>query len=94
NKLKGLVSIIKTNNAPVRYEVFKKKKKQTLGIRVNDYSLKTRMKYFIKGKKKRLVSKIKKITKMRNKLITKTYKSLFMMASRMPVKRKTVIFES
>ncbi|MGQ5205597.1 teichoic acid poly(glycerol phosphate) polymerase [Bacillus subtilis] len=94
NKLKGLVSIIKTNNAPVRYEVFKKKKKQTLGIRVNDYSLKTRIKYFIKGKKKRLVSKIKKITKMRNKLITKTYKSLFVMASRMPVKRKTVIFES
>lgn len=94
NKLKGLVSVIKSNKAPVRYEVFKRKKKQTLGIRVNDYSLHTRIKYFVKGKKKQFLSKLKKISKMRNKVITKTYKSLFMMASRMPVKSKTVIFES
>ncbi|MDG3072629.1 CDP-glycerol glycerophosphotransferase family protein [Bacillus halotolerans] len=94
NKLKGLVTVVKSENGPIRYEIFKKKKKQTVCIRVNDYSMNTRIKYFVKGKKKRFVSKIKKLTKLRNRFITKTYKSLFMMASKMPVKRKTIIFES
>ncbi|MDN8842496.1 CDP-glycerol glycerophosphotransferase family protein, partial [Staphylococcus aureus] len=53
NKLKGLISVVNKDSGPVRYEVYKKKKKQTVCIRVNDYSLKTRMRYFIKGKKKR-----------------------------------------
>ncbi|PRR91318.1 CDP-glycerol glycerophosphotransferase family protein [Bacillus atrophaeus] len=94
NKLKGLVSVVKTENGLIRYEVFKKKKKQTVCIRVNDYSLNTRIKYFLKGKKKQFVSKVKKLKKVRNSFVTKTYKTLFTMASRMPVKSKTIIFES
>ncbi|MCR4371984.1 CDP-glycerol glycerophosphotransferase family protein [Bacillus amyloliquefaciens] len=94
NKLKGLISVVNKDSGPVRYEVYKKKKKQTVCIRVNDYSLKTRMRYFIKGKKKRFISKMKKLKKRRNSLITKGYKVVFRMASKMPVKSKTIIFES
>lgn len=63
NQLKGLVQIQKKNNVPIRYEVYRKKKRQTLGIRINDYTMKTRAKYYVKSKWKKFKKKIGKIKK-------------------------------
>ncbi|OLP66693.1 CDP-glycerol:poly(glycerophosphate) glycerophosphotransferase [Bacillus pumilus] len=94
NPLKGLIQIQKKNDIPFRYEVYRKKKRQTLGIRINDYTMKTRAKYYVKGKWKKLKKQIGKIKKARNRLVTKTFKTTFQLASKLSVKKKTVIFES
>ncbi|MFJ5964388.1 CDP-glycerol glycerophosphotransferase family protein [Bacillus sp. NPDC093026] len=94
NKLKGLVQIHKRNDVPIRYEVYRKKKRQTLGIRINDYTMKTRAKYYLKSKWKRFKKQIGKIKKVRNRLVTRTFKTTFMLASKLSVKKKTVVFES
>lgn len=94
NKLKGFISVVNKDSGLVRYEVYKKKKKQIVCICVNDYSLKIRVKYFIKGKKKCFIFKIKKLKKCRNFFIMKGYKVVFRMVSKMFVKSKIIIFES
>ncbi|MGN7362520.1 CDP-glycerol glycerophosphotransferase family protein [Bacillus safensis] len=94
NKLKGLVQIHKRNDVPIRYEVYRKKKRQTLGIRINDYTMKTRAKYYVKSKWKKFKKKISKIKKVRNRLVTRTFKTTFKLASKLSVKKKTVVFES
>ncbi|MBQ4814622.1 CDP-glycerol glycerophosphotransferase family protein [Bacillus pumilus] len=92
--LKGLVQIQKKNNVPIRYEVYRKKKRQTLGIRINDYTMKTRAKYYVKSKWKKFKKQIGKIKKVRNRLVTSTFKTTFQLASKLSVKKKTVVFES
>ncbi|MGG1586271.1 CDP-glycerol glycerophosphotransferase family protein, partial [Bacillus pumilus] len=94
NKLKGLVQIHKRNDVPIRYEVYRKKKRQTLGIRINDYTMKTRAKYYVKSKWKKFKKQIGKIKKVRNRLVTRTFKTTFQLASKLSVKKKTVMFES
>ncbi|MFP3419270.1 CDP-glycerol glycerophosphotransferase family protein [Bacillus sp. SIMBA_154] len=94
NQLKGLVQIQKKNDIPIRYEVYRKKKRQTLGIRINDYTIKTRAKYYVKSKWKKFKKKIGKIKKVRNQLVTRTFKTTFKLASKLSVKKKTVVFES
>ncbi|CUB16623.1 CDP-glycerol:poly(glycerophosphate) glycerophosphotransferase [Bacillus safensis] len=93
-QLKGLVRIQKKNNVPIRYEVYRKKKRQTLGIRINDYTMKTRAKYYVKSKWKKFKKQIGKIKKVRNRLVTRTFQTTFMLASKLSVKKKTVVFES
>ncbi|MEK5135816.1 CDP-glycerol glycerophosphotransferase family protein [Bacillus sp. FSL W8-0645] len=94
NKLKGLVQIHKRNDVPIRYEVYRKKKRQTLGIRINDYTMKTRAKYYVKSKWKKFKKQIGKIKKVRNRLVTRTFQTTFKLASKLSVKKKTVVFES
>ncbi|MBY0184879.1 CDP-glycerol glycerophosphotransferase family protein [Bacillus altitudinis] len=94
NKLKGLVQIHKKNDVPIRYEVYRTKKRQLLGIRINDYTMKTRAKYYLKSKWKKFKKKIGKINKVRNRLVTKTFQTTFQLASKLSVKKKTVVFES
>ncbi|WP_111290710.1 CDP-glycerol glycerophosphotransferase family protein [Bacillus safensis] len=94
NKLKGLVQIHKQNDVPIRYEVYKKKKRQTLGIRINDYTMKTRAKYYVKNKWKKFKKQIGKIKKVRNRLVTRTFQTTFKLASKLSVKKKTIVFES
>ncbi|MEI4789862.1 CDP-glycerol glycerophosphotransferase family protein [Bacillus sp. FJAT-53060] len=94
NKLKGFVQIQKKNDIPVRYEVYRKKKRQTLGIRINDYTIKTRAKYYVKSKWKKFKKQIGKIKKVRNRLVTRTFQTTFKLASKLSVKKKTVVFES
>ncbi|MCM3026698.1 CDP-glycerol glycerophosphotransferase family protein [Bacillus safensis] len=93
-QLKGLVQIQKKNKVPIRYEVYRKKKRQTLGIRINDYTMKTRAKYYVKSKWKKFKKQIGKIKKVRNRLVTRTFKTTFKLASKLSVKKKTVVFES
>ncbi|MFS0654167.1 CDP-glycerol glycerophosphotransferase family protein [Bacillus sp. 179-C3.3 HS] len=93
-QLKGLVQIQQKNEIPFRYEVYRNKKRQTLGIRMNDYTMKTRAKYYVKGKWKKFKKQVGKIKKVRNRLVTRTFQTTFKLASKLSVKKKTVVFES
>lgn len=65
---------------------------------MNDYTIKTRAVYFAKGKSKRLMSVIRrdknKVKKKISGIVKRAYYFTFGLAGKLPVKKKTVIFES
>lgn len=56
--------------------------------------MKTRAKYYVKSKWKKFKKQIGKIKKVRNRLVTRTFQTTFKLASKLSVKKKTVVFES
>ncbi|MDA1476599.1 CDP-glycerol glycerophosphotransferase family protein [Bacillus changyiensis] len=91
-------AILQTNKGVARFYIYPRKKKRHMRLRMNDYSLKTRVVYFVKGKRNKLVSffrkKKKKVKKKIDKGLKKAYHFTFGLAGHLPVKRKSVIFES
>ncbi|GIN76074.1 Teichoic acid poly(glycerol phosphate) polymerase [Bacillus paralicheniformis] len=91
-------SILDTANGPARFHIYPQKKKRNMRLRMNDYTLKTRAVYFIAGKRKRLSSSLRKgKNKVKKKIagqLKRLYYFTFGLAGKLPVKKKTVIFES
>ncbi|MCY7918085.1 CDP-glycerol glycerophosphotransferase family protein [Bacillus vallismortis] len=91
-------SILDTNKGPARFHIYPQKRKRGMRLRMNDYTIKTRAVYFAKGKSKRLMSVISKgKNKVRKKIsgmVKRAYYFTFGLAGKLPVKKKTVIFES
>ncbi|MEC4199925.1 CDP-glycerol glycerophosphotransferase family protein [Bacillus sp. AAVF1] len=91
-------SIIDTKKGPARFHIYPQKRKRSMRLRMNDYTIKTRAVYFTKGKSKRLVSVIRKgknkVKKKISGMVKRAYYFTFGLAGKLPVKKKTVIFES
>ncbi|MCY8066101.1 CDP-glycerol glycerophosphotransferase family protein [Bacillus haynesii] len=91
-------TILETKKGPARFHVYPQKKKKNMRLRMNDYTLKTRAVYFVVGKKNQAVSflrrKKNRLKKKIGKGVKKAYYFTFGLAGKLPVKKKTVIFES
>lgn len=91
-------SIVETKKGPARFYIYPQKKKRNMRLRMNDYTLKTRTVYFIKGKKKKIISSLRKkkqkVTKKVSNKLKRLYYIAFGLVGKLPVKKKTVIFES
>jgi CDP-glycerol glycerophosphotransferase len=91
-------SIIDTKKGPARFHIYPQKRKRGMRLRMNDYTIKTRAVYFAKGKSKRLLSVIRrdknKVKKKISGIVKRAYYFTFGLAGKLPVKKKTVIFES
>ncbi|ETB70560.1 CDP-glycerol--glycerophosphate glycerophosphotransferase [Bacillus paralicheniformis] len=91
-------TVIETEKGPARFHVYPQKKKRCMRLRMNDYTFKTRAVYFVVGKKNRTVSFFRRRkNKLKKKIgngLKKAYYFTFGLAGKLPVKKKTVIFES
>ncbi|WP_177233377.1 CDP-glycerol glycerophosphotransferase family protein, partial [Bacillus licheniformis] len=91
-------SIVNTKKGPARFHIYPQKRKRGMRLRMNDYTIKTRAVYFAKGKGKRLMSVIRKGKNKAKKkisgMVKRAYYFTFGLAGKLPVKKKTVIFES
>ena len=91
-------SIVDTKKGPARFHIYPQKRKRGMRLRMNDYTIKTRAVYFAKGKGKRLMSVIRKGKNKAKKkisgMVKRAYYFTFGLAGKLPVKKKTVIFES
>ena len=91
-------SIVDTKKGPARFHIYPQKRKRGMRLRMNDYTIKTRAVYFAKGKSKRLMSVIRrdknKVKKKISGIVKRAYYFTFGLAGKLPVKKKTVIFES
>jgi len=91
-------SIVDTKKGPARFHIYPQKRKRGMRLRMNDYTIKTRAVYFAKGKSKRLMSVIRrgknKVKKKISGMVKRAYYFTFGLAGKLPVKKKTVIFES
>ncbi|MFN2744481.1 CDP-glycerol glycerophosphotransferase family protein [Bacillus sp. z60-18] len=91
-------SILETEKGLARFHVYPQKKKRKMRLRMNDYTLKTRAVYFVVGNKNRAVSFVRRrknrLKKKIGRAVKKAYYFTFGLAGKLPVKKKTVIFES
>ncbi|MCY8268766.1 CDP-glycerol glycerophosphotransferase family protein, partial [Bacillus haynesii] len=91
-------TILETKKGPARFHVYPQKNKKNMRLRMNDYTLKTRAVYFVVGKKNQAVSFLRrKKNRLKKKIgrgVKKAYYFIFGLAGNLPVKKKTVIFES
>ncbi|MEC1259392.1 CDP-glycerol glycerophosphotransferase family protein [Bacillus swezeyi] len=91
-------TILETEKGPARFHVYPQKKKRNMRLRMNDYTFKTRAVYFVVGNKNRAVSFFRrsknKLMKKIDRGVKKAYYFTFGLAGKLPVKKKTVIFES
>ncbi|MGR3208443.1 CDP-glycerol glycerophosphotransferase family protein [Bacillus glycinifermentans] len=91
-------TVLETEKGPARFHVYPQKKKRMMRLRMNDYTFKTRAVYFVVGKKNRAVSFFRrrknKLKKKIDRGVKKVYYFTFGLAAKLPVKKKTVIFES
>ncbi|MCY8612825.1 CDP-glycerol glycerophosphotransferase family protein [Bacillus haynesii] len=91
-------TILETKKGPARFHVYPQKNKKNMRLRMNDYTLKTRAVYFVVGKKNQAVSFLRrKKNRLKKKIgrgVKKAYYFIFGLAGKLPVKKKTVIFES
>ncbi|MFP7377158.1 CDP-glycerol glycerophosphotransferase family protein [Bacillus paralicheniformis] len=91
-------SIVDTKKGPARFHIYPQKRKRGMRLRMNDYTIKTRAVYFAKGKSKRLMSVVhkgkNKVKKKISGMVKRAYYFTFGLAGKLPVKKKTVIFES
>ncbi|MGW6109080.1 CDP-glycerol glycerophosphotransferase family protein, partial [Bacillus subtilis] len=91
-------SIVDTKKGPARFHIYPQKRKRSMCLRMNDYTIRTRAVYFAKGKGKRLMSVIRKgknkVKKKISGMVKRAYYFTFGLAGKLPVKKKTVIFES
>ncbi|MCF7616392.1 CDP-glycerol glycerophosphotransferase family protein [Bacillus sonorensis] len=91
-------TVLETEKGPARFHVYPQKKKRNMRLRMNDYTFKTRAVYFVVGKKNRAVSFFRrrknKLKKKIDRGVKKAYYFTFGLAAKLPVKKKTVIFES
>ncbi|WP_307892660.1 CDP-glycerol glycerophosphotransferase family protein [Bacillus swezeyi] len=91
-------TVLETEKGPARFHVYPQKKKRNMRLRMNDYTFKTRAVYFVVGNKNRAVSFFRrsknKLMKKIDRGVKKAYYFTFGLAGKLPVKKKTVIFES
>ncbi|MCY9262142.1 CDP-glycerol glycerophosphotransferase family protein [Bacillus haynesii] len=91
-------TVLETEKGPARFHVYPQKKKRYMRLRMNDYTFKTRAIYFVVGNRNRAVSFVRRRkNKFKKKIdngVKKAYYFIFGLAGKMPVKKKTVIFES